>query len=400
MYYDICNYGELGGVFLGDKKSFFKGVLLGVVATATIGTTIDSGISLFKRYVLNDISISQKTEYIKDIIDTYYVNSYDEQTLEDYMYKGMLESLGDNYSSYMTASEFDRVMDETNGEYVGIGVLITVSHIDAQITINKVFDNSPAYESGLQAGDLIIKVDDIDVNFENYSTITDKIKGVEGTSVKIGVERPSTNEEILFDMTRRSVEVPTINHELLDDNIGYIEITQFDRVTLEQFKSAYEILGTTDGLIIDLRNNPGGLLTTVNDITDMLIPEGHITYLEYKDGERVYFDSDANSYNKPLVILVNGSSASASEVLAGAVQDHGVGVLVGETTYGKGVVQNMYSVSDGSAVKVTIAKYYTPNGICIDGLGIEPDYPVSNILGSSEDLQLEKGIEVIKKSLS
>ena len=156
------------------------------------------------------------------------------------------------------------------------------------------------------------------------------------------------------------------------------------------------LLNSSNGLIIDLRNNPGGLLTTVNEITDMLVPEGTITYIEDKNGNRDYHSSDANYYNKPLVILVNGNSASASEVLSGAVKDFGVGKLVGETTYGKGVVQNMYKLSDGSGVKVTIAKYYTPSGVCIDGTGIEPDYKVTNPKDNSQDLQLEKAIEVIK----
>lgn len=385
-----------------NKSNFLTGLIIGSIATATLSSAIDSGISIFRRYVLSEISVTQKTDYIKNIIDAHYVNSYDEKLLEDYMYKGMLQSLGDVYSNYMTASEFTKVMDETNGEYVGIGVLISIDQMNAQITINRVFENSPAYESGLNDGDIIKEVDGTIMTIENYSTITDMIKGEDGTTVSIKIFRPdydNDGEDLLFDVTRGSVEVPTINYEMLEDNIGYIEITQFDRVTLEQFKTAYSDLSSSSGLIIDLRDNPGGLLTTVNDITDMLIPAGTITYLEYNDGERIYFDSDESAYSKPLVILVNGNSASASEVLAGAVQDHGAGVLVGEKTYGKGVVQNMYPIVDGSAIKLTIAKYYTPNGICIDGLGIEPDYKVSNSLLDDIDLQLQKGIEVIKDEL-
>ena len=262
--------------------------------------------------------------------------------------------------------------------------------------INKVFEGSPAKESGLKVGDKITKVGDKEVDLENYQDVVSDIKGEEGTKVKLTIYRESENKIFDVEVTRKSLDVPTVEHKILEDNIGYISISQFDRVTFDQFKLAFDSLQNTNGLIIDLRNNPGGLLTTVNKITDMLVPEGTITYIEDKNGNRDYHKSDANYYNKPLVILVNEHSASASEVLSGAVKDFGVGKLVGQTTYGKGVVQNMYQLSDGSGVKITMAKYYTPKGVCIQGTGIEPDYKVTNPKDNSKDLQLEKGIEVIK----
>lgn len=378
-----------------NKKSFFTGVVFGMIALFVINSFVTNIGLLYKKFVAKDLTISQKTAQIESIINKYYVNEYDEQFMEEMMYKGMIASLKDPYSYYMSEKELKEFLDDTEGNYVGIGVMVNLTE-DEKIHINKVFDGSPAQHSGLKVGDKIIKVEDKEVNLENYQEVVSDIKGEEGTKVKLNVYREKENKTFDVEVLRKSLDVPTVEYKMLDDNIGYISISQFDRVTYEQFKKAYDDLNSSNGLIIDLRDNPGGLLTTVNKITDMLVPEGTITYIEDKAGNRDYHKSDANYYNKPLVILVNGNSASASEVLSGAVKDFGVGKLVGETTYGKGVVQNMYQLADGSGVKITMAKYYTPSGVCIQGTGIEPNYKVTNPKNSDKDLQLEKGIEVIK----
>ncbi len=380
---------------MNNKKSFFTGVISGMIALFVINSFATNITLIYRRFVVKELTQKQKIEEIQSVVDKYYVNEYDENLMEETMYKGMIASLKDPYSYYMTKQELTDFLEDTEGNYVGIGIMVNLTE-DEKILINKVFENSPAEESGLKINDKITKVEDKEVSLENYQDVVSDIKGEEGSKVKLTVYRESENKTFDTEVTRKSIDVPTVEHKMLEDNIGYISISQFDRVTSSQFKEAFNSLNSANGLIIDLRNNPGGLLTTVNEITDMLVPEGTITYIEDKNGNRDYHSSDANYYNKPLVILVNGNSASASEVLSGAVKDFGVGKLVGETTYGKGVVQNMYKLSDGSGVKVTIAKYYTPSGVCIDGTGIEPDYKVTNPTDNSQDLQLEKAIEVIK----
>ena len=380
---------------MNNKKSFFTGVISGMIALFVINSFATNITLIYRRFVVKELTQKQKIEEIQSVVDKYYVNEYDENLMEETMYKGMIASLKDPYSYYMTKQELTDFLEDTEGNYVGIGIMVNLTE-DEKILINKVFENSPAEESGLKINDKITKVENKEVSLENYQDVVSDIKGEEGSKVKLTVYRESENKTFDTEVTRKSIDVPTVEHKTLEDNIGYISISQFDRVTSQQFKEAFDSLNSSNGLIIDLRNNPGGLLTTVNEITDMLVPEGTITYIEDKNGNRDYHSSDANYYNKPLVILVNGNSASASEVLSGAVKDFGVGKLVGETTYGKGVVQNMYKLSDGSGVKVTIAKYYTPSGVCIDGTGIEPDYKVTNPKDNSQDLQLEKAIEVIK----
>lgn len=378
-----------------NKKSFFVGVIFGMIALFVINSFITNANLIYRRFISKDLTIKQKASQIEYIVDKYYVNEYDKELMEETMYKGMVASLKDPYSYYMSKKELESFLQDTEGNYVGIGIMVNLTE-DEKILVNKVFEGSPAQESGIKEGDKIVKVEGKDVNLENYQDLVSNIKGEEGTKVKLTIHREKDNKVFDTEVMRKSLDVPTVEYKMLEDNIGYISISQFDRVTYDQFKTAFDSLSSSNGLIIDLRNNPGGLLTTVNKITDMLVPEGTITYIEDKNGNRDYHKSDANYYNKPLTILVNGNSASASEVLSGAVKDFGVGKLVGETTYGKGVVQNMYQLPDGSGVKITMAKYYTPSGICIHGTGIEPDYKVTNPEDNSQDLQLEKAIEVIK----
>lgn len=382
-----------------NKKTFLLGSIFGIIITI-LSINIFSNLDyLYRKFISGNFTISQKVKEIEKRIDKHYVNEYDKNNMKEIMYKSMVLSLKDPYSYYLTKNELKDFLESTEGNYVGIG--ITVSVIDNEIVVNKVFENSPAEKSGIKTDDRIVKINGENVNGEKYQEAVLNIKGEEGTKVKLSIFRKNENKTLDLEILRESIDVPTVEHKMLKDNIGYIAITQFDRVTYDQFKLAFEELKNAKGLIIDLRDNPGGLLTVVNKIADLLLPEGNITYIETKDGEREYYKSDTNHYGKPLVVLVNKNSASASEVLSGAIKDYKAGVLVGEQTFGKGVVQDLFQLSDGSAVKLTIAKYYTPNGICIDGTGITPDYIIYNpekFENSTEDVQLERAISLINEN--
>lgn len=382
-----------------NKKIFTKGCLFGAIFIIALNLLVTNVDKTYRRFISKDLTINQKLKEIDYIVDKYSVNEFNQKNKLEGMYVGLLSTLNDVYSSYMPKEIFDKFIQDTEGNYVGIGIIL--SYNENKIKVSKVFDNSPAHISGILPNDEILKINDEKVSIENFENITSKIKGAEGTKVKLTIYRQSQAKTIDFDVVRKSIEVPTVSYKLLQDNIGYISISQFDRVTANQFKEALKYLekNSAKGLILDLRDNPGGLLTTVCEIADLLVPEGIITYIEDKNGKRSYEYSKKEYYNKPLVLLVNQNSASASEVLSGAIKDYGVGSLVGETTYGKGVVQNIFKLSDGSGIKVTIAKYFTPNGISIDGVGVEPDYFIKNDEFSAQDLQLNKGIEIIKQKI-
>ena len=278
--------------------------------------------------------------------------------------------------------------------------------------IKAVYKGSGADEAGLKQGDEILKIDNTSVGYENYSEAIELIRGKENTQVNLTIYSPTTKETKDVKVTRKSISVPTVAHTVLKDNIGYIKISGFEEVTYEQYANAYNDLKKkgVKSLIIDLRDNPGGLVDSVAKVADDIIPKGIITYTEDKKGKKEYIYSKDGELDMPLVVLVNGGSASASELLSGAIQDTGKGTIVGENTYGKGVVQTTYSMNDGSAVKITTAKYYTPKGVCIDGIGIKPDVVVKSdkdyepviitceyfCCDEKNDKQLAKGIEILK----
>ncbi len=382
-----------------DRK-FITGVLTGIIIVLLLNLavknfTVDNG--------------QKKLAEIRKVIDKNFMGEIDEEKLKDGMYTGYVSGLEDKYSYYMNKEYFYEFLKDSEGSYVGIGVQTTIDPKDGRIVVVSIFEGSMAAKAGIQNGDKIVKVEGVTVNYGNYSEAIQLLKGEVDTKVKMLIFRESSNETFEVEVTRKNIDIPTVKGELLDDKIAYIKIFEFDRVTYNQYANTFNDLRDkgAERLIIDLRNNPGGLLDTVVKITDSLVPKGTITYIEDKYGKKSYEYSDESCINIPLVVLVNGNSASASEVLSGAVKDFGVGKLVGEKTYGKGIVQNIFRLSDGSGIKVTIAKYYTPSGICIHGKGIQPDYEVKDektLSGSSnyvdlphnEDIQLQKGIEVVK----
>ena len=343
-------------------------------------------------------SVIEKAEGIQDIIDQYYLEEEDVKQVQEGVYKGMLEALGDPYSVYYTKEEYDDFKQSYEGEYCGIGAMLTQNADTGIITVVRPFEGSPAAEAGIKTDDILYKVEGEEVTGEDLSSVVAKVKGVEGTKVKLVVMRDG--KEIKMDVERRTISIPTVESKMLENNIGYIQIVEFDEVTVSQWQEAYDSLteqGMTS-LIVDLRDNPGGGLDVVAEILDTICPEGVVVYHENKYGQREEYTSDEeHKIEIPLAVLVNGNSASASEIFAGAVKDFGIGTLIGTTTYGKGIVQQMISLKDGSAMKVTISKYYTPSGVCIHKKGIEPDitleFDAQAYKKDKSDNQLQRAIE-------
>lgn len=341
--------------------------------------------------------LENKLEEINAYIDAYYIFDVDQEAMENSLLAGYVSGLGDPYSVYYTEEELDSVLESSSGAYYGIGVLVGQME-DGSLQVVNVFSNSPAMEAGMQKEDRIIGVDGQSVEGMELDQVVAYIKGAEGSQVTVTVYRESTGETLDLSMERREVEVDTVEHRMLDNNVGYLQLVEFDDVSLEQMEAALADLESQgmEGLILDLRDNPGGLLTSVVDIADLFLDEANIFYMEDKAGNRVDYDAqDGTSYQGPIVILVNGNTASAAEVLSGTLQDHGVAQLVGTTTFGKGIVQTFYELSDGSGVKLTTAHYFTPNGTDIHGTGIEPDVTVEMETGADPDVQLEAAQELL-----
>lgn len=351
--------------------------------------------------------IVKKLEKLDKVIDKNYMEEVDEEALVEGIYKGYVAGLGDPYSNYFTRQEYKDLMESSSGVYFGIGASVSQDITTGIIKIVKPFVSSPAYEEGLLPEDILYKVDGEEVTGKDLTEVVSKIKGPEGTTTDLTIIREGENDELEFVVPRRKIEIPTIEHVLLDNQIGYISILEFDQVTVQQFKDAIEELDSQGqrGLIIDVRDNPGGLLDAVSEMLNRILPEGLIVYTEDKYGKREEIRSDGKeSFDKPLVVLTNGNSASASEIFAGAIQDYEIGTIVGTTTFGKGIVQSIFPFSDKSAIKVTVSKYFTPKGRDIHDIGINPDVEVELneelrrkvVIEKDEDNQLQKGIEVLE----
>ncbi len=348
--------------------------------------------------------VREKAETLKAVIDTYYYEDVDEEALQNGIYKGLMEGIGDPYSVYYTKEEYEEMMESSEGIYYGIGAYLQQDSETMQIKVVRPIPNSPAEEVGLLAEDIIVEVNGEDITSQDINLVVSKIRGEAGTKVNVGVVRAGESGILYFDITRAKVEDITVEYEMLEDQIGYIYLSEFDDVTTKQFIEAMEDLKSQGmkSLLLDLRDNPGGNLDVAVDIADYILPEGLVVYMEDKNGERDEYKSDASHHwDKPIAILVNGNSASAAEILCGALRDYDRATLVGNKTYGKGIVQQILPLGDGSGVKVTIARYYTPNGTCIHGDGFEPDVEVDfdadKYLNEDTDTQLEKAIEILKK---
>lgn len=320
---------------------------------------------------------------------------------------GLAESLGDPYTVYFDKKQMEAFLEKSRGSYVGIGVTVNVDD-DGLLTVIEPAKGSPAMEAGILQGDKIIKVDGKDVtSVSDENMIISMIKGKENTRVNITVYRPSEDRYVQFNIKRKRIRASNIKSEILSGNIGYIKIAMFDSEIARYFRNDLSnmLKNGIEGLIIDLRDNPGGSFEQVVEIADSLLPAGTIVYTEDRDGRKEYRYSDKAYVDLPLAILINSNSASASEILAGSVRDHGRGILVGTRTFGKGLVQELKLLGDGSGLKVTISRYFTPSGTCIHGTGIEPDievgvfddyrnHPVSHI-PRSRDNQLRTAVKAL-----
>ena len=391
-----------------QKNGFIKGALCGALTVLLVMGVISCGIREVKsddagQSVESTENTETKLNFLKALIDEYFIDDVDKEKLTEGIYKGYIDGLEDPYSAYFDEEETKEMNETTSGEYQGVGFVVSQDKDTGIITILQVYEDSPAQKAGIKDGDILYKVDGEEVSGQELTEVVRRIKGEEGTDVDLTVFRGDNSEEITVTATRGTIEAQTVSHELKENGVGYIRISEFDSVTYEQYKSALEDLEANgmQSLIVDLRNNPGGNLVTVCDILDLMLPEGKIVYTKDKNGEQNVFTSDEeHQFTKPLVVMMNGYSASASEIFAGAIQDYGIGQIVGTQSYGKGVVQQIFDLKDGTSLKLTIAEYFTPNDRNINGEGITPDVEVKYEVNEADpeaDNQLDKAIEILTK---
>lgn len=395
------------------QRKFGAGVLTGVLVTVVLICGVWGAwrmLSVIFRgdYTSADVSeadVDSKLDQISGLIDEYYLydDEIDKDDLINGIYSGYASALGDPYTEYYDEEETKALYESTSGEFSGIGATMSKSMDSDEITVSNVYEDSPAAKAGMKAGDVIIQVDDHSVSGQDLETVVSWIKGERGTDVVLHVLRDG--EELELTATRDIIEVQTVDYEMKDSQIGYISVSEFDSVTYDQFEEALNELDSQgmQGLVIDLRGNPGGSLTTVTDMLKLLLPEGTIvsTKDKYGNTEEIICDG-THEFTKPLAVLVNQYSASASEIFSGAIQDYGTGTIVGMTTYGKGVVQQLIDLKDGTCLKVTIAEYYTPSGRSINGTGVTPDVEVEYVYDENNpeaDNQLDKALEVVRGEL-
>ncbi len=399
-----------------DKKSpkFFTGFLVGVLVAVAILLAAFVGYRLFANRTAwvnarkkqaqteEEGTYKDKLDLIMQYLDAYYVGEYDENEIETGLSKALLASIGDKYAMYYTPEEFQALMEDSSGEYAGIGVSVVMNE-DNEVEIYKVFEGTPAEEVGLQLRDIIISADG-ETKFEVLDDLVSIVRGEPGTTVDLIVRR--NEKELPFTVSRAKIQTPTVEFELMDNGIGYIYISEFDNVTVEQFNNALDSLETQgmQSLIIDVRDNPGGDYATVVAMSDRVLPEGIIISTKDKNGnEKKEMSDEEHQLTLPMVVLINGNTASAAELFSGAISDYGLATLVGETSYGKGVVQSIFRLPDNSGMKFTTEKYYIPSGRCVDGVGLKPDIEViipdeayeDGVITEEEDTQLQKAIEIL-----
>ena len=353
-----------------------------------------------------DENIETLLQTYRELIDKYYLGEVNEEDLKEGAVRGYIEGLGDPYTEYISKEEMEEYMQDTLGNYVGIGIYMTTNTKNGHIVVLATMKGSPAENAGLKPGDEIIGVDGEDCTTKNSTEVSNKIKGEEGTTVKLEILRD--NQTLNFEVKRENIKVNPVEGKVVNDNIGYIKFTSFDETTAEDFKTTYEQLASQNiqSLIIDLRNNGGGLVDQAVDIADYFLEKGQVVIYEVdKNGnEEAEMSENDPIINIPVVILTNENTASASEILAGSLKDYGKATIVGTTTYGKGVIQQILSFKDGSGLKITTEEYQTPNHNKINKIGIEPDEvvelpdTVENELDVPEDkdTQLQKAIEILK----
>ncbi|NLK78032.1 MAG: PDZ domain-containing protein [Clostridiales bacterium] len=412
-----------------DKSQFRKGIAVGILITLVLvviaagvlrvagkkhvlpekGTATNTTESTDEstQDVISSDAVQEKAGELADILDQYYYEDIDENALVEGMYAGMVGGIGDPYTCYYTAEEYKSLNETTSGSYYGIGAVLTQNAETKTVTILHVYPGTPAEEAGVKDGDVIVKVDDVDGNSMELSELVKHIKGEEGTTVHLQLMREDSEDYVEVDVERRQIDIPTVQYQMLQGNIGLIQISEFSDNTPEQFDAAIKDLQSQGmvSMIVDLRDNPGGVLQSVCTMLDEILPKGTLVYTEDKYGNRTDYDSDESCLDIPMAVLINGNSASASEIFAGAIKDYEYGTLIGTTSFGKGIVQSIIPLDDGSAIKVTMAKYFTPKGNYIHGKGIDPDIELeyeyqgdaSATYDPMQDNQVLKAIEVLTK---
>ena len=388
-----------------QKKDFWKGfgVALVLMAVVYFGGQFLAQMNIALPFGMSTMA---KIRQIEKTLDTYYVEDYDKELAEELMYTGLAAGVGDPYTYYLSADSLAEQMEKNSGHFVGIGVEIYAGD-DGYIVVSSVTPGGPAEAAGILAEDKITEVDGESITGKTAADVSALVKGEAGTDVTLTIFRESTGEVLEKTVTRQDIQVKTVSWRMMEDNIGYIAITNFRENTYSQFKEALDMLEAEgmEKLVLDLRNNTGCLVKSAHEIGEELLPEGIMVYTMDKDGNREDTLCDDVYNDVPLVVLVNGNSASAAEILAGAIQDTGRGQLIGTTTFGKGLVQRLFTLPDGSGLNVTIQKYYTPNGTSIHGVGITPDYEVElpeeyaqqTNIPAEADTQLQKAVEVLSE---
>lgn len=388
-----------------QKEDFWKGFGAAFVLLAVIyfGGQFLAQMNIALPFGMSNMA---KICQIEEMLDTYYVEDYDKELAEELMYTGLVAGVGDPYTYYLSADSLAEQVEKNSGHFVGIGVEIYAGD-DGYIVVSSVTPGGPAEAAGILAEDKITEVDGESITGKTAADVSALVKGEEGTDVTLTIFRESTGEVLEKTVTRQDIQVQTVSWRMMDDNIGYISITNFRENTYNQFKEALDTLEAEgmEKLVLDLRNNTGGLVKSAHEIGEELLPEGIMVYTMDKEGNREDTLCDDVYNDVPMVVLVNGNSASAAEILAGAIQDTDRGELIGTTTFGKGLVQRLFTLPDGSGLNVTIQKYYTPNGTSIHGVGITPDYEVElpeeyaqqTNIPAEADTQLQKAVEVLSE---
>ena len=402
--------GFASGMIIGAVSAFMAVILLILsvaavcIAKGYIHIGVNGDVYIQSDAVTDSDGIGSEVEgklnAIDSVLESFYFGDVDDETAKDNIYKAYLSSYGDKYTMYYTADEYKALKESTNGKFYGIGAVCQLSG-EGGVLLVDVYDNGAGYQAGLRSGDRVVNVDGRDITDMELSSAVALIKGDQGTSVTLEVIRGT--ERLTFSAVRDAVEAKTVSYTLLDNNIGYLSISQFEEVTTKQFKAAVEDLQSQGmkGFVIDIRNNPGGLLDTVVGMLKYMLPDGLIVYTEDKQGNRKeYKGQDNDEFNLPLAVIVNGNSASASEIFAGAIQDYGKGTIIGTQTYGKGIVQTVKPLTDGSAIKFTIAKYFTPKGQDIHGKGVTPDMVVEYDTDADVDTQLDAAIKNVEAQIN
>ncbi len=391
-----------------SKRKAIIGALLIFILTTALNFAVGSFITLPFGFALgkNDDAKYEKFLALKEHLEKNYYKELNEDQLIEGAIKGMFESIGDPYTQYMDEKEFSDLMTTTQGTYGGIGVIVTPGD-DGYVTVVSPIEETPGERAGLLPGDKILSVNGETISGDKLDYAVSLMKGDPGTELKLMISRDGTKESFEVTLVREEIRLKTVKSEVIENDIGYIRISMFDEKTADDFKTHLADLKKKNvkGIILDLRNNPGGLLDECVEIADEILGEQVIVYTEDRDGNRTVEKSDKNQLQIPLTVLVNKGSASASEILSGAIKDGGKGTIIGTTTFGKGLVQQVRPLSDGTGFKYTISEYFTPNGINIHGTGVEPDIIVELPDGSEsttevqEDTQLNKAIEVIRAEI-